>query len=782
MIGQSILHYKVIEKLGGGGMGVVYKAEDTRLDRLVALKFLPPHLVSDPEANARFIREAKAASALDHPHICTIHDIASTDDGKLFIVMAYYQGQTLKYHIREQSKPLEECLNIVSQIAEGLARAHEAGIVHRDIKPANVMVTDRGQVKILDFGLAKLSGAEELTKEYSTLGTAAYMSPEQAKGEDVDHRSDIWSLGVVFYELLSGERPFKGEYEQAILYAITHGEAKPVANLRPELTAELETVVNKCLQKAPADRYQQVADMAVDLSAIKKQAGTADAVATFTQKKSSDSKRPYLMAGVSILLGLLILLGVYFWPERGAPIDSIAVLPFANANNDQNIEYLGDGLAETLINKLSRLPQLKVMARSTVFYYKGKGLSPLDVGRELGVKAVLAGNIVQRGDVLVLQAEVVNIDDGTQIWGEQYQPTFDDLISVQNEISAQITQSLRLTLSPEEERQLERRYTENTEAYQLYLKGRYHWNKRTADGFERALGFFQQAIELDPDYALAYAGLADCYALHGNYEIQRPMESLLLAKKMALKALELDDQLGEAYTTLGYIKAIFDWDWTGAEESFRTAILLNPNYATVHHWYSDFLMIMGRIDEAILQEQLALQVDPLSLVSNTSLGYRYWAAGKNDLAIEQIQRTLEIDPDFHYAHGILSKVYMSRGELDNAVKHAKAALRLENSPRNMRQVAMAYAMTGKEQEALEIAIELEEMRKQRPVDVCYIAEIYASLGDIDKVIYFLEIAVEERSSTLPWWNPGRQRHLAFNRKVVSDSRFKKIANVVGWPK
>lgn len=781
MTGKTILHYKILEKIGEGGMGIVYKAEDLKLKREVAIKFLPRQIAARDEERSRFEIEAQAAAALNHPNIATIYAIEEFEN-ELFIVMEYIDGQELKERLDRDPLSLNQTLNISLQIAKGLQVAHEKGVVHRDIKSANIMLTKKHDVKIMDFGLAKIVGDAELNQTQSILGTLAYMSPEQTRGEEVDQRSDIFSFGVLLYEMLTGKLPFQGEYEQAITYSIANEDPEPITSLREDIPPELERIVAKSMAKVPSERYQDVEEMATDLQAVKNSLETGRKEEPST-KVNSSKKLAILLSSVAALV--LLFTAIYF-STSSQPIDSIAVLPFVNSDNNQDIEYLSDGLAETLINKLSQLPQLQVMARSTVFHYKGKDMSPLEVGRELGVKAVLAGNIVRRGDILVLQAELVDINNGTQIWGQQYKPTFDDIFTVQDAISAQISKSLHLKLSPTQGSSIGQRPTENTRAYHLYLKGKYNWNMRTAEGFERAINFFQQAVELDSNYALAYAGMAESYMLYSSYEIQKPIESFPLAKRMALKALQLDEKLGEAHTALGYIKMYFDWDWAGAEESFKTAIQYNHNYATAYHLYSDFMVIVGRFDEAILLEKNALQLDPLSLISNVSLGHKHYFARKPDLAIEQLNKVFDIDPDFHYAHTILTRIYIETGDLEKAVKHAKVALGFVNRPKNMHLLAMAYAMVGKEQEALKIAIELEELAKQRPVDAVYIAEIYAYLGELDKAFNFLGKAVEERSNTILWLNPviwrsDDQRAASPFHKIISTPRFKEITREVGWP-
>jgi len=513
MIGKTILHYKILSKLGEGGMGVVYKAEDTKLDREVAIKFLPRQISASQEERERFKIEAKAAAALNHTNIATVYNIEDADD-ETFIVMEYIKGQELKEKIDAGPLPIDDTLNIAIQIAKGLQAAHTKEVIHRDIKSANIMLTAEADVKIMDFGLAKRGGQTKLTKEGTTLGTVAYMSPEQTSGDDVDQRSDLFSVGVLIYEMLSGQLPFKGDYDQAVTYSILNEEPEPVTSLRTGIPMELERIVYKCLEKDSSDRYQRADELIVDLRKLKKESETKEILSKtgVTQSQplqrtpqQTRPKKPAVYYGLAILLFLITAVSIAYFFSRESPIDSIAVLPIVNANNDTDIEYLSDGLTETLINKLSQLPQLQVMARSTVFQFKGKEMTPQQIGNELNVRAVLTGEIVQRGDALRLHVELVDVSDGTQIWGQQYNRTMDDIFDIQDAVSEQISSNLRLKLSGVDRDVLAKRHTNDTEAYQLYLKGRFFWNQRTGEDLQTALDYFEQAIDKDPDYALAYA-------------------------------------------------------------------------------------------------------------------------------------------------------------------------------------------------------------------------------------------------------------------------------------
>jgi serine/threonine-protein kinase len=773
MVAESIAHYRLIKKLGAGGMGDVYLALDTKLDRQVAIKVLPPESLAQEHLKRRLLREAQAAARLDHPNICAIYDVNEADS-MIFIVMQYIEGETLADTMEREPLRVSTALKIVEQVAEGLAEAHAHGIVHRDIKPQNLMITPRGQLKILDFGLAKQMRTSEpidfdaptvslLSTPGQVVGTMPYMSPEQVQGEPLDASSDIFSLGVTLYEMLAGKHPFKDKSAAITMSRILLSEPIPTERFQAQVSPELQILLNKMLSKDKEERYQSAEQFLTDLKKLPANASANDTRPTGVPTRELSAITPTenlvdptpgkarLNKWVVLASALALILsgvGIARWLTRDQ-LDSLAILPFTYSSSDPQLmanpdrDYLSDGLTESLINNLSQLENLKVIARSSVFRYKGKDLDVQKIGRELNVGAVLTGQIKQDGDQLRITVELMDVQANRSIWGTTYQRKTADIQTVQREITGNVLEKLRLRLTEAAETHLVKTYTESGEAYEAYLKGRYHWNKRTDEGFKQATAFFQDAIVKDPNYALAYTGLADCYTLRSDYGFLAPKEGYALAKGAVTLALKYDESLAEAHTSLASIKAVTDWDWQGAENEYRRAIELNPKYATAHHWYAAQLLLQGRLDQALEEIKKAQQLDPLSLGINKDFAVILLYARNYDQALAQCRKTLEIEPAFPVMSTYIAQIY----ELQQ--KYPEAAAQLEKVhaavPDDVEvtyALAQAYALMGKKDEALKISNELNQLAMQDiylPKEAAY---LYALLGDKEKAVAVLQKAAE----------------------------------------
>jgi non-specific serine/threonine protein kinase len=771
MIGQTISHYRVVEKLGGGGMGVVYKAEDTRLARLVALKFLSEEFAENQIILERFKREARAASALNHPNICVIYDIGE-HASQPFIVMELLEGRTLRRRIADGPLKVDEILEIGAEISDALEAAHGAGIVHRDIKPANIFITASGHAKILDFGLAKLErppkvsdsarasdvptqGAQEdLTIPGVAMGTVAYMSPEQARGEELDARTDLFSFGAVLYEMATGRQAFSGSTTAVIHDAILNRTPFAAGRLNPDLPPRLEALIDKALEKIPDMRCQTASEMKKDLKRLSRDPDSLRMSMPGNIRGPHASWRIKWILAVALLLALLFAGRTFVFPPTGGAIESIAVLPLVNSGGDPETEYLSDGITDSLIYSLSKLPQLKVRPHTSAFRYKGRIADAETVGRELDVRAVLSGRLVQRGDALIVNMDLVDAKNNTNLWGRQYNRKVADIISLPEEIVREVSERLRLRLGADDTKDLTRRYTESVEANQLYLKGLLYRNKRTREALTKSLEYFHQAIQTDPNYALAYAGLADAYVGLGTRDYgggMTPKEAMPRAKEAAQEALKVDPMLAEAHASLGNVVHLYDWNWAAAEREFKEALDLNSNYSDAHRFYGTYLRNMGRFEEALREYRRAQELDPDSVITNAQVGLCLWYARQPDQAIESLSKTAARFPDSWLVDWYLGVVYEHKSMYVEAITQYLKAIEFDRTnPTPLAALVRVYAKSGKALEAQKRLDDLILIKMSSEVYVSSfdLSRIYAAFGDKDRAFEELEKDYRERDNLI----------------------------------
>ena len=804
--GTRLGPYALETLLGVGGMGEVYRARDTRLDRTVAVKVIPRSLSSDPARRQRFEREARAIALLQHPNICTLYDVGS-QEGTDYLVMEYLEGQTLAARLLKGRLPIDLTLRYAAEVADALDVSHQRGIVHRDIKPGNIFISTRGETKVLDFGLAKLDEPQRkadaaatdtmLSTPGAAMGTIAYMSPEQARGEAVDARTDIFSLGTVLYEMATGKAAFKGTSAAVLFDAILNRAPIPPAQLNPELPAELERVIGKAIEKDREVRYQSAKEILVDLKSLRRGTGSGEGItnARDIAKPRMSRRRVVGLVAAAGGTGSLALVGIKYYgsvPGTGWS-DSIAVLPFQNRSSDPEIEYLSDGITEGLINSLSELPGLRVIARPTAFTFKGKPLDLADISRMLNVRTLLVGQVAERRKALNVQADLISAKDGSELWGQQYAPATADVLEVQRQIVEQLIPRLRVVLTPYQRTRASARRTVNSEAYQQYLRGRYQWNQFTPEAWKRALAYFSAAIKTDPGYAPAWVGVADSYYQMSSLVLP-PREAMPKAKAAVMKALELDETLGEAHSSLGMIKAQYDWDGPGAEKEFRRAIELSPSDAIAHQRYGILLHEHVRFDEALVELNRAQELDPLTLFVGATAAWPLHYRGQYDAAAKQIEKMLDMYPKdkelLGYLHLIRAESFLERGIERQAVEeYIQSQSSYGASPQTIAALRTAYETSGvKGYWQKSVDLEEEKYRKEseqaphagryipRPLEL---AKLYARIEAWDKAFAALETSFQNRDENLLFIRAESIRRASPWRAIRTDPRFVSLLRRTG---
>ena len=771
--GTMVSHYRIIEKIGAGGMGEVYLAEDTELNRKVALKFLPPHLCQDADCRARFKREAQAAAKLNHPNIVTIHEV-SEFNGLPFIAMEHLEGQSLREMIAQKDFSLSRAIDIAVQLCEGLQEAHSRGIVHRDIKPANITCDSKGHCKILDFGLAAAKGTERLTKSGSTLGTLHYMSPEQTRGEVVDERSDVFSLGVVLYEMLTGQLPFKGDHDPAIIYSIGYAEPEPLARYKSGISDALQGIVSKTLAKDKATRYQHADEIAADLRFIQGKGQNRRVAPGSSTPVSPKRSALYAVIVLALLVVGFFLTKALILRATEKPIDSLAVLPLENLSGDPNQEYFSDGMTYELITELQKIKSLRVISRTSVMRYKKTEESLPEIAKALHVQGVVEGSVLREGDVVRINVQLIQAFPEKHLWASTYDRPMRNVLVLQSDVAQAIAREVKAIVTPEERRQMAGARQLDPEAHEAYLMGLFFWNKRSAEGLKTSVDYFNKAIAKEPTYAMAYVGLASIYVVLPEYADLPQDDCYPKAIFAAKKALELDSTLGEPYAVLACIESS-EWDWKQAEIDFKHALELNPGYATTHHWYSMLLREMGKLDEAFAEIRRAQVIDPASMIINLNVGITLYFMRQYDKAVDQYKRVLELDPNFGYAYSNLGLTYLAQGKVDDAIAaYQKVIAEPVSDPVDSATLGYAYTLVGNVRQAKEILTELLRQSKRRMCVPTGISILYMGLGNREKALEWLETAYEERDLYLrrikvdPIWDALR-----------AEPRFKAIVKKMG---
>lgn len=775
MIGKIISHYHILEKIGEGGTGVVYKARDTRLDRTVALKFLHPYTMHDEDRKKRIIREGRAIASLNHPNIATIYDIAEVD-GQLFIVMEFYEGKTLQKRIEEEKFEISEAIQIALQIAAGLNKSHSKNIIHRDIKPGNIIFSGDGELKIIDFGLAKLKDTSLLTQTGTILGTVAYMSPEQLKGTTVDKRTDIWSLGVILYEMLTGVHPFKGEYDQAILYSILNVEPKPVTITQAGISSEIEQIVNKALAKDQGERYQKLDDIIHDLEAVSKQLGIETKTIFPFKSKYSVKKKAYLYGGIVCFFAFTTFIFLHIFTSFGKAIDSIAVLPLLNLSGDPEHEYFANGMTEALTAELGQISALKVISRTSAMRYKDSNKSIPEIARELNVDGLVEGSVLPSGEEVRVTIQLIDGSTDRHIWSASYQRGLRDILALQNEIARSVAEEIHVSLSPEEQRRLETTPTVDPEAYRLHLIGNHHLSEYS---LQEALDSYQEAVIIDPEYAPAYAGIAMATIEMGTWWGSLPPHEVLPMAKMAVdRALELDTYTAEAYIAIGSIEYLFEWDWQDAEAAFKRGMELNPGSSYFRIMYANFLTAMGRFEESIEIGVKTVELDPLSPTAYNELAFAHQLAGRHEEALKIYLQGLRIDPDFMQTHGLLAGFYLERGEPQKALEHLAHSDSVSKTPpiSGMALHGCYYAIAGEREKARSILSDLTELSKKQYVPAISFFDLHYGLGENQKALSWLEKAFKERNVGMVWLNVD-----PLYDDMRNDPRFQNVLKQMNFP-